>query len=390
MDWQPRAAALADATVHPSSRWHAPIAGTPRHVFVPNWWRYEPDQDGWSLRRGSADPERWRNNVYTDRTLVTRVGGLHADRAGDDDRPVGRPTSSSTLPGLVVSMYRHAMIPDDVRVLCVTGTGYGTALLAHRLGAHNVTSVDVDPHLVETAADRLEALGHRPRMQVCDVTGSLPGTFDRIVSTVGLPGIPPSWLAALNPGGRLVTNLSGTGLVIAADVTPDGGARGFVTAERAGFMVTRTGDDYPPSLDKAYAWTNDGDDIGPGRYPVVAVGEAWELMPAFAFAAPGVHHGYEETEDGVRTAVMVHEDGSWARAVGRRGEQPRVHQSGPRRLWDILDGIRHDWLADGGLPQYGAGVVIDPDGTLHLARRQWSATVPPATQNAIASTTRTH
>ena len=47
---------------------------------------------------------------------------------------------------------------------------------------------------------------------------------------------------------------------------------------------------------------------------------------------------------------MVHADGSWARATGAGDDTPTVHQGGPRRLWDILDGIRLDWLRDGSLP----------------------------------------
>jgi protein-L-isoaspartate O-methyltransferase len=377
VNWQPHAAALAGAVVHPSSRWARPLAETPRHVIVPRWWRHMPVA-GWTLRDGAADPDRWLSAAYADRTLVTRVGPLHADQAAADDHPEDGPTSSSTLPSLVVAMYRHAMITDDCDVLCVTGTGYGTALLCARLGDKRVTSIDVDPYLVDTARDRLDAIGHHPTVRVCDLIGPLPGAYDRIVSTVGLPGIPPSWLTALRPGGRLVTNLAGTGLVVAANVQPDSSACGQVTPERAGFMRTRHGENYPPPPSSRHAWTAEGETVTTGRYPVVQVAESWELMTAYALAVPGVRHSYDEDEHGVRTAVMVHTDGSWARATGRRGEQPTVHQAGPRRLWDALDAIRHDWLSDGRLPAYGAAVEIDPDGTLRLKRGTWHVTVPAA------------
>lgn len=377
MDWKSRAAALADAVVHPASRWYGPLADTPRHLFVPRWWRAVPD-GGWAVCDGAADPERWAAAAYGDRTLVTRVGPLHADHAGADDHPEGLPTSSSTLPGLVVVMYQHAMIVEGAEMLCLTGSGYGTALLARRLGERLVTSVDVDPYLVAAARGRLDRIGLRPRVEVADITGSLPGTFDRIVSTVGLAGVPASWLRALRTGGRFVTNLVGTGMVIAADKTPDGGARGRVSWQRAGFMATRSGEDHPPQLAARHAWSADAEDVSTGRYPVVQVTATWELMTSFALAVPGVQHGYAGDGDGVRTAVMVHPDGSWARAVGRRGEHPTVHQAGPRRLWDSLDAIRHDWLSDGSLPVYGAAAAVDPDGTLHLTRGSWHATIPAA------------
>lgn len=378
MDWEPHAEALADATVHPVSRWRQPLADTPRHLFTPRWWRRLDGE--WTLRDGQADPERWISAAYSDRTLVTRVGPLHADLAKPHDRPTGKPTSSSTLPTLVVMMYRHAMIGDDIDVLCVTGTGYGTALLTRRIGDERVTSIDVDPYLVEAARDRLDLVGAHPDVQVCDITGPLPAVYDRIVSTVGLPGIPPGWLTALRPGGRFVTNLAGTGLVVAANKTPDGGARGSVTWDRAGFMATRTSgaEDYPPPPSTWHAWTDEGADITTGRYAVIQVAETWELMTSLALAVPGVQHSYNQDGDGVRTAVMVHADGSWARATGRRGERPTVHQAGPRRLWDVLDAIRHDWLSDGSLPVYGAHADVDPDGTLHLTRGPWHTTVPSA------------
>ncbi|QMU80553.1 protein-L-isoaspartate(D-aspartate) O-methyltransferase [Streptacidiphilus sp. PB12-B1b] len=375
MDWEPRAAALADEVVHPSSPWHGAVAATPRHLLVPRWWRYLADEGGMALRVGADDPARWLNAAYSNRTLVTRVGSAHADAAGPDDHPEGLPTSSSTLPALVLSMFEHALITDTTEVLCVTGSGYGTALLARRLGDQQVTSVDVDPYLVRAASGRLDALGLHPTLAVCDLTGPLPGRYDRIVSTVGLPGVPASWLAALRDGGRLVTNLAGTGLVVTADKAPDGSARGRVTWERAGFMATRSGDDYPPSPGTRRAWTDEGEEVGPGRYPVVHVAETWELLSAFALTTPGVQHGYRQDADGVRTAVMVHADGSWARATGRHGEPPTVHQAGPRRLWDVLDGIRHDWLSEGALPGYGAAVTITPDGRTVLSRGGWRVSV---------------
>jgi hypothetical protein len=46
-----------------------------------------------------------------------------------------------------------------------------------------------------------------------------------------------------------------------------------------------------------------------------------------------------------------------------------------RLLGDTLDELRHAWLRDGSLPGYGAGVIIDPDGTIHLQRGQWQATI---------------
>jgi protein-L-isoaspartate O-methyltransferase len=61
---------------------------------------------------------------------------------------------------------------------------------------------------------------------------------------VAVRPIPPGWLAALRPGGRLVTTITGTSLIITAGKTPDGGASGRTEWDRAGFMHTRSGPDY--------------------------------------------------------------------------------------------------------------------------------------------------
>ncbi|WP_409469712.1 protein-L-isoaspartate(D-aspartate) O-methyltransferase [Streptomyces sp. HC307] len=376
MDWEMHARRLAAEVVRPESRWYEPLAATPRHVFVPRWWAR--GSEAWELRDGPADPEAWMQATYANRTLVTRIGPQHADHAElGANIATGQPTSSSTLPGLVVTMYRHAVIADDSRVLVTTGTGYGTALLCRRLGAELVTSVDVDPHLVKTAGERLNSIGLHPQTAVCDITGSLPGRYDRIVSTVSVRPVPASWLSALRPGGRLVTTLAGTGLIVTADKTEDGGAVGRVEPDPAGFMRTRHGDDYERPTDELWEKIAraTGEHVSTSRYPLLYVPDSWEVMSMLELLVPGIDH--RSTVDGdERTVWMLHPDGSWARATAAGFlDSPTVHQGGPRRLWDELERIRHRLNREGGLPVYGAPVRIDPDGALTLSRGAWSVTV---------------
>ncbi|WP_328871242.1 protein-L-isoaspartate(D-aspartate) O-methyltransferase [Streptomyces sp. NBC_00287] len=382
MDWQRHAEALAATTVHPSSRWRGPLASTPRHLFVPRWWgRARDSSDTWTLRDGPADTGAWLKSAYANTTLVTRVGTLHADEATGRTAQ-GRPTSSSTLPGLVVTLYRHAMLEERSRTLVVTGSGYGTALACARLGAAYVTSVDVEPYVVKAAGERLDAIGLHPTLAVCDITGELPGEFDRIVSTVAVESVPTSWLRALRAGGRLVTTLAGTGLLITANKTDDGGAAGRVEWDRAAFMVTRHGTDYPPQREELFGAIRDreGETVSHSPYPVVDVRNAWELWSTFTVHNPRVEHWYEEKE-GRRTAWMAHPDGSWARATATGTEPAEVHQAGAQRLWDELDRIRHWWLADGYLNTYGANLTVTPHGVTTLSRGGWTASLgrPPRT-----------
>ena len=209
--------------------------------------------------------------------------------------------------------------------------------------------IDVDEYLTKAAAERLDSIGLHPQVTACDATGPLPGTYDRIVSTVAVRPIPASWLSALRPGGRLVTTITGTSLIITADKTPGGGAAGRTEWDRAGFMHTRAGPGYPADALSQFTNIRDarGDQITSGRYPVVNVNQAWDLYSMLGITAPGIQHHYEETEEGKRTAWMIHPDGSWARATATADQAPVIHQAGPRRLWTLLDELRRDWLKDG-------------------------------------------
>jgi hypothetical protein len=91
---------------------------------------------------------------------------------------------------------------------------------------------------------------------------------------------------------------------------------------------------------------------------------------------PGIQHHHERAKDGTRTAWLLHQDGSWARASATGDELPVVRQGGPRRLWDTADEIRHAWLTDGGLPAYGAAATIGPDGGIGLKKGNWAADIP--------------
>jgi protein-L-isoaspartate O-methyltransferase len=369
--WQDHARALADE-ISPGSRWHPIVAGTPRHELVPAWWTRT--DGGWTVRRGAI-----ADAYAPHRSLVTSIGGLHADLALDGDVPVGRPTSSATMPQLALAMYRHGQLGEGLDILDVgTGSGYGTALLARRYGSDQVTTVDVDPYLVAAATKRLAALDLHPTTLTADATGPLPDGYDRIVSMVSVPFIPPSWLDALRPGGRLVTTITGTYMVVTATSTSRG-LVGMVEFAPAAFMSTRSGDNYPPSpVDTDHLDERDADEVTTGRYPVLDVAEAWELSTLFTLTVPGVRHGYRRGPDGQHTATMTHPDGSWARATAIGLEPPTVYQVGPRRLWDILDDVREDWLRRGYAPFLGANVRINDDGSIRLTHGDWQVAIPAA------------
>ncbi|WP_413799178.1 protein-L-isoaspartate(D-aspartate) O-methyltransferase [Streptomyces iranensis] len=376
MDWKPYAAALASKTAHPGSDWWAPIRETPRHLLVERW--FTPGPHGWTAVDGLSDEEVWATAGYSDTTLVTRIGPVHADRTEPGQTVTGLPTSSSTLPSLVVTMLRHGRLTPGVRLLdLATGSGYSAALACHRLGDDLVTTLDVDPYLTQIAAERLARIDRHPKVITADANRELPGGYDRIVSMVSVPRVPAQWLTALAPGGRLVTTITSTGLIITADKTDDGGAAGRVEWDRASFMATRAGDDYPPALNDLFATAStDEGTVTVSPFPVLDVMQAWEVWSMLSLTAPGIEHRTGTGDDGGRMTWMLHADGSWARAHTGAGElTATVHQGGPRRLYDLLDQIRWRWLEHGELPVYGAKVTITPDGETTLSRGGWATTL---------------
>jgi protein-L-isoaspartate(D-aspartate) O-methyltransferase len=94
--------------------------------------------------------------------------------------------------------------PTDEALEIGTGSGYLTALLAHK--AARVTSVEIDPGLAREAAARLAAQNiTNARVEVGDGSRgwSMGQLFDAIVVTGSCPTLPDSLLAQLKPGGRL-------------------------------------------------------------------------------------------------------------------------------------------------------------------------------------------
>jgi len=166
-------------------------------------------------------------------------------------------------------------------------------------------------------------------------------------------------------------------MVLTATRTPRG-LVGMVEHEPAAFMGTHAGDDHPPSAGDGDVNERPGDQISTGRYPVLDVANAWQVSTMLTIAAPGIRHGYRREPDGRHTATMTHPDESWAPATAVGTERPTVHQGGPRRLWDLLDDVRDDWLRLGIIPAFGARVRINDDGSIRLDYGTWMATIPAA------------
>lgn len=376
--WTEAAKALADKVTADAPAWHDAVSSTPRHRLVPSWWQRIPNSPAqeWELVDLPEDSPERVHAAYTDETLVTRVGPTHADHATPGEHGKGEPTSSSTLPGLIVSMAHRLGGKSGHTVLDVgTGSGYSAGLFARRFGDENVTSVDVDPYLVEAARTRLAEFGRTPRVDAIDATGELPEPeYDRIMATVSVRPVPPSWLRALRPGGRLVTTIAHTALLITADMGTDSIARGTVQPDPATFMETRREADYPAKLNDVFvsARVREGEDV---RLPDGTVPDLWQEWPLrwlYELDTPGVEtRAATYPDDGRRLVWLLAADGSWARAED--GTTPMVHQGGPRRLWDDLERVRRKWEENNRFSLHTLRAELTADGSSLLSPNgSWS------------------
>ncbi|MFK8847988.1 ATP-grasp peptide maturase system methyltransferase [Streptomyces sp. Ac-502] len=346
-----------------TARWRAAAEAVPRHEFLrggffervpgswPTWWRPVPSGD-----------DAWLERCYRDDSLVTQVAGtiVPADVRGEICRA---PTSSSTMPGLVLHMLEELQVADGHRVLEIgTGTGYSTALLCHRLGADRVTTVEVDPDVMTRARVALGRCGYAPRLVVGDgLAGYGPSApYDRTIATCGILEVPGEWVEQTRPGGRILATVSGW--LYASELaclTVEGGvARGGFLGGGISFMLART--HQPPAL--GCLPDMESADESPARLAAHEVLDDWTARFVAQLAAPRAQHISLTCEDGSAEEVLLDvADGSWA-ALRKDGERSLVRQGGPARLWDAVEEHVRRWRADGAPPLERFSITVGPGG----------------------------
>ncbi|UGQ14191.1 ATP-grasp peptide maturase system methyltransferase [Yinghuangia sp. ASG 101] len=352
-DTAPEREALADrlaAQGHLRSRaWRAAVEAVPREHFL-STGVFLPDEANGLWRPvlpGSVSPQEWVEIVYSDQSLVTQLDGcLTPDQVIEPVR--GFPTSSSTVPATVVGMLEDLDVHDGQNVAEIgTGTGYSTALMCHRLGEDNVTSIEVDAEVAARADDALEKAG----FSTWTVTGDgLLGNprrapFDRLIATCAVRRIPYTWVRQTRPGGVILATVGpgawsyGTGLA-KLTVREDGTAQGQIIG-RSSFMPARAEAAVPLSGDlaarAAYADTERTTALSP------AVLEQW--MPAFLaqLAAPGAQFVHARSGDGRETTYLFDTHRESFAALSKGGELWTVRQGGPIAIWDAIEAAVTAW-----------------------------------------------
>jgi protein-L-isoaspartate(D-aspartate) O-methyltransferase len=341
-----------------SPRWAQAFRAVPRDAFTPRIF-IDPGHTGRYELLDGTQPGRareWLEQVYTDEPLVTQLDG-------------GTWLSSSSQPSLMAMMLEALAVTGTERVLEIgTGTGYNAALLCEGLGSGQVTSVDIDAGLVETARTRLRQLGYHPALAAADGASGHPGRapYDRIMATCSMPQVPPAWICQSVPGGLIMVNLYrelGGGALALLRVTGEE-ATGHFLPFAGGFMPTRT----CPPPDALDLLETHQDEAGQETLTTVPASlldhDAFGMLAALRL--PGVQRLGLLPGDGPPRTWLLGRDSSWAR---QDAGETTVVQGGPARLWDHLEEIHDDWVALGSPARQEFGLTVTTDGCHRLWHR---------------------
>ncbi|WP_223291196.1 methyltransferase domain-containing protein [Streptomyces avicenniae] len=344
--------------------WAAAFRAVPRHRFLPGRVWLRDGGGGYAPCDRGREPDRWWAAAYGDTSVVTRIE--------EDDDGFRRPTSSASAPGAVVRMLQLLGAAPGHTVLEIgTGVGFHAGLLASRLGAAAVTSIDLDAGLVDAARRNLAGVGLRPRLECADGAGGWPPTapYDRVVATCSVRAVPPAWLRQTRPGGRIVTPWDSAWCpygTLALTVRAEGSAEGRFHPFGA-YMPLRDpaapGGGFShdaPAMDAAA-------ESATALSPWAVAGEDLDARFALGLLVPGVWHDWDAapSERGVAVRLWLADEAgeSWAAIDydGQRHDRYRVRQFGPRRLADEI-AAAHAWWAARGRPEvarFGATVTAE-------------------------------
>ncbi len=295
--------------------------------------------------------------AYANGAVIVQVDDGHP--AGPDGR--GRDISSSAShPGIVAQMLAASGAQPGERVLEIgTGTGYTTALLAHRLGAHNVVSVEIDAGLAGHA-QRALSVGGYAAVTVLTGDGTLGyrdrAPYDRVLCTASVQHVPPAWVSQTRPGGRILTpwaNAYFDGGLLALEPLGDGTATGRIIG-KAWFMWLR--DQRVPRVSVS-RFVRDGQhvDISTTEVHPYEVAGDYDAQLAVGLRVPDCRHLYwrPDHDDDHGTLWLIDPDsGAWAslRHPPASDGPYEVRQHGARRLWDEVEAA-YLWWRDAGNPQ---------------------------------------
>lgn len=342
--------------------WRRAVEVVPRHEFLRGGFFDRVDGLGptaWTPVM--PDNPSWLERCYEDESLVTQIAGtvVPGDLKGEITRS---PTSSSTMPSLVVRMHEDLLADDGHRVMEIgSGTAYSTALACHRLGEDRVTSIEVDADVSGRAGVSLARAGFHPNLIVGDgLLGHNNGTlYDRLSATCGIVTIPYAWVEQIRPGGLILATLSGwmySSELARLTVHDDGTASGHFLPGQISFMLARP--QAPPPLGMLPDTTEGNERKAQLGADVI---NDWDTRFVAQIAAPRTQRISFEVDGRTEHVLIDVEDGSWAALTETDGIWT-VRQGGPAQIWDDVEEHVERWRADGAPPLERFEVTVTADG----------------------------
>jgi protein-L-isoaspartate(D-aspartate) O-methyltransferase len=253
-------------------------------------------------------------------------------------------------------------VHDHHQVLEIgTGTGWTAALLSWRVGAENVTTIELDEQVAAQAAINLKASCYSPRQVVGDGAKGWPegAPYDRVHVTCGVRDIPYAWVEQTRPGGIIALPWSpgyAFGHRVRLDVMPDGTAMGRF-AGSAGYMMLRS----QRSPDVTY--DGDATETTTRVDPRSVAWDSYGADTAIAGTLPGLFSREDKRDDGSFLLWLEEAGGSWA-SVEYRPHRTlyEVRQAGNRQLWDEVEAAYFRWQSWGRPERSRFGMTVTPDG----------------------------
>ncbi len=330
--------------------WREAFLAVPRHAFIPDLiWRQQR-RELVPFHRAD-DPLRWLELTYAPtQVLITQV---------DDGDPVGPGligdliSSSASQPN-VVALMLAALAAEPGMTVCEigTGTGYNAALLAHRLGAENVTTIEVDAELAARARVALADTGYA---DVTVVTGDgahgYPprAPYDRILSTAAVGQVPAAWVEQTRPGGRVVTPWGTAylnGALLALTVGEGNTATGRLV-DNVAFMWLRD-QRLPLTWVRDCVYDEDKALVSHTDIQPSNVTDDYHAALAIGLQVPDCEYRFCRAQDdsGEYTVWFLDPSSrSWASIDYAPGADTyEVNQLGPRHLWDEVAAAYTWWV----------------------------------------------
>ncbi|WP_274560741.1 methyltransferase domain-containing protein [Streptomyces spiramyceticus] len=348
-----------------SPEWERTLWAVPRHAFLPE--QVWVGEDLTACTRTAA-PENWLRTAYADDPVVTQIND--GKDPGDGER---WPSSSASAPSIVLRMLNMLDVEHGHQVLEIgTGTGWNAGLLAHRLGAQNVTTVEVDPVLALQAAQNLKNSGLEPRVIGGDgAAGHAAGApYDRIIATCSVREVPRAWLEQTRPGGVILTPWETPWFcygLLRLVVDSTGTASGRFSPHSA-FMLMRNQRMDLRIFRDVVREEHVPDESLTQLSPWAVTGDGWAAQFAIGLQLRDVWRTWHDNPNVDGTAsrlwLATTDATSWAAVDwdGQTEERFTVWEYGPRRLWSEVEAAYKWWRSVGGPGPECFGMTVRADG----------------------------